>query len=178
MPMRLSAIIRRCLFICGLLIAERSYVGTRIKRCSRGEIVKLLRVAYHVLFAVVSVLREELPSMGRDRGEKPSVVSCPAIKSDNGSEPRICLNPSTIADVCEHVDSTGRNSKISWGQIPVIDLLNGSGDSNGARVIAVTFPQRLRASIKPPQFQIAAKCAPVKVPSSVCQKGIAECSPG
>ena len=116
--------------------------------------------------------------MGRDRAEKPSVVSCPAIKSDNGSEPRICLNPSTIADVCEHVDATGRNSNISWGQIPVIHLLNGSGDSNGARVIAVTFPQRLRAGIKPPLLKIAAKCAPVEVPSSVCQKGIAECSPG
>lgn len=116
--------------------------------------------------------------MGRDRGEKPSVVSCPAIKSDNGSEPRICLNPATIADVCEDVDSTGRNSKISWSQIPVIHLLNGSGDSNGTRVIAVTFAQCPRAGIEPPLLQIAAKSASVEVPSTVCQKGVAKCSPG
>ena len=80
-----------------------------------------------ILFVVVSVLREELPSMGCDRNEKPSVVSCPAIKSDNGSEPWICLNPSTIADVCEHVDATGRNRKIAAGQISVILAVIDSG---------------------------------------------------
>jgi len=34
-------------YICGI---ERSYVGTRKKRCCRGEVVELLRVAYHDLF--------------------------------------------------------------------------------------------------------------------------------
>ena len=36
-------------FIHFLLWTERSYVGTRIKRCRRGVIGKLLRVAYHAL---------------------------------------------------------------------------------------------------------------------------------
>ena len=116
--------------------------------------------------------------MDRDRCVEPSVVARPAIKSDNGSFPRICLNPSTVASVCEHVDATGRHSEISWGQIPVIHLLNGSSDSNGARVIAVSFTQCPRAGIKPPLLHIAAKCASVEVSGTVCQKGIAKCSPG
>jgi len=88
--------------------------------------------------------------MGRDRGEKPSVIACPAIKSDNGPDPRICLNPSTVAGVCEYMDATGRNCKIPWGQIPVIHLMNGTGDSDRGHVIAVSFAQCLRAGIKPP----------------------------
>ena len=122
-----------------------------------------------ILFVVISVLREELPAMGCDRNEKPSVVSCPAVKRDNGSDPRIGLNPPTIADICEHVDATGRNGKISRGQIPVIHLLNGSGDSNGTRVIAVSFSQCLGAGIKPPLLHIVAKGASVEVPDTVCQ---------
>ena len=116
--------------------------------------------------------------MGRDLCEEPSVIACPAIKCDNGPDPRICLNPSTVAGVCEYVDTTGRNRKISRGQIPVIHLMNGTGDSDRGRIIAVTFAQRLRAGIKPPLLPIAAKRAPVEVSSSVCQKGIAECSTG
>ena len=105
--------------------------------------------------------------MGRDRNEEPSVVACPTIKCDNGPEPRICLNPSAVTGVCEYVDTTGRNCKIPWGQIPVIHLMNGTGDPYRARVLAVPFAQRLRTGIKPPLLQIAAKCAPVEVPNSV-----------
>ena len=48
--------------------------------------------------------------MGRDGYQEPFVVASPAIQCDNSPEPRIRLNPSTVTGVCEHVDTTGRNS--------------------------------------------------------------------